>query len=144
MRFLLLVLGLLAALHVHAAEPPLEVTVSRPGLAPITFEPKVDADGVARVALADLTRGRPPAERLPSDLELEIRTTTLGPWMTVNLALFGSKPRGEKRVSRDGMAIAMPVTERRSTHRSVELRAGETAELSLEGYRLSVKRPGAL
>ena len=143
MRVMLL-LAFLLALPVQAAEPPLELTVSRPGIAPVMFEPVVDADGVARVVLADLTRGRSPSERLPSDLELEIRTTTLGPWMTVNVGLFGSKARGEKRVSRDGMAIAMPVTERRSTHRSVELRAGETAELSLEGYRLSVKRPGAL
>jgi hypothetical protein len=144
MRVAILLLGFLLAAPLQAGEPPLELTLSRAGAPPIKFEPVVDAEGTARVILADLTRGRPASERLPSDLELEIRTTNFGPWMTVNVGLFGTKPRGEKRVSRDGMAIAMPVTERRSTHRSVELRAGETAELSLEGYRLSVKRPGAL
>jgi hypothetical protein len=142
MRIVPLLLALVLALPVQAGEPPLELTVSRPGLAPITFEPAVDADGVARVVLADLTRGRPPAERLPSDLELEIRATTLGPWMAVNLGLYGTKPRGEKRVSRSGMAIAMPVTERRSTHRTIELKSGESTQVSLENLRFTVKRPG--
>jgi hypothetical protein len=142
MRVLLFVLGLLAGLPVQAAEPPLEITLSKTGVAPVTFEPAVGPDGVARVALADLTRGKAPGERLPADLELEVRTSTFGPWMTVNIGLFGAKPRGEKRVSREGMAIAMPVTERRSAHRTVELRAGETVELPIEGYKLRIRRPG--
>jgi hypothetical protein len=142
MRIVPFLLGLVVALPAWAGEPPLEITISRQGIAPITFQPAVDANGMARVVLADLTRGRPPAERLPADLELEVRTSTFGPWMTVNLGLFGATSRGEKKVSRDGMAIAMPVTERRSTHRSVELRAGEAVELPIEGYKLRIRRPG--
>jgi hypothetical protein len=76
-------------------------------------------------------------------MELEVRTVTFGPWMTVNLALYGTRARGERRVSQKGVAIAMPVTERHSTHRSVELRAGESAQVMLESVQLSVKRPGA-
>jgi hypothetical protein len=143
MRIVPLLLALVLALPAWAGEPPLEITVSRQGMAPVTFQTAADANGVARLALADLTRGRPPAERLPSDLELEVRASTFGPWMTVNIGLFGAKTRGEKRVARDGMAIAMPVTERRSTHRTIELRGGESAELTLEGYKLKIRRPGA-
>jgi len=141
MRITLTVLSLGFAVSLQAAEPPLELTLARRGVPSITFEPTTYQDGTARIALADLTRGRPKVERLPPDTELEIRTATLGPWMSVNLGLYRTTAQSERRLTKEGIALSMPVSERRSTHRSIELRPGESAQVPLDGFVLTVKRP---
>jgi len=140
MRIALAVAALGSSFAVCAADPPLEFTLAHAGAEPITFEAPADEPTV--IALADLTRGKPRSVRLPDDAALEIRPSSLGPWMSVNLALHRATARAERRIDKPGVAMSMPVADRSSTHRSVELRPGQSAEVPLDGFVLTVTRLG--
>jgi hypothetical protein len=127
----------------HAQVAPLEVTVARPGGKPVPLDvASMTGEDVQRVSLGDLTRGRPAAERLPSDAELALQTTRAGTRLSVNVAVYRAESSGERRAGREGASVTAPLaTEKRSTHRTVELAPGETRALELEGLVVTLKRP---
>jgi hypothetical protein len=141
---LALALPALAAPLAHAQPAPLEVTVAQSGGKPVPIDMStMTGEEVRRVSLGELTQGRPKGERLPGDAELAVQTTTAGQRMAVNVALYRTSASGERSAGTEGAKVTSPLTQdKRSTHRTVELKPGETRELALDGLIVTLKRPG--
>jgi hypothetical protein len=138
-----LALAFAASPLAHAQTAPLEVSVATSGGKPIPLDvAAMTGEEVKRVPLGDLTRGRPKNERLPADAELAVQTITAGQRMAVNVALYRAEASGERRTGKEGASISSArATAKRSTHRTVELKPGETRELALDGVIVTLKRP---
>lgn len=129
----------------HAQTVPLEVSVARAGGQPVALDvAAMTGEEVQRIALGDLTRGRPASERLPADAELALQTTSDGKRLSVNVAVYRADATGERRAGREGASVTSALaTSKRSTHRSVELAPGETRELVLDGLVVTLRRPAS-
>jgi hypothetical protein len=135
--------SLVPAAFAQAQATPLEVTVAQRGGKPVAIDMgTMTGEEVKRVSLGELTQGRPKAERLPGDAELAVQTTTAGPRMAVNVALYRTTVSGERSAGTEGAKVTGARSQdKRSTHRTVELRVGETSELALDGLIVTLKRP---
>jgi hypothetical protein len=143
LSLLLLVLVAVVNAPARAQTAPLEVSVARAGGKPIPLDvAAMTGEEVQRISLGDLTRGRPPDQRLPSDAELALQTMTAGERLSVTVAVYRADATGERRAGREGASVTSALaTAKRSTHRTVELAPGETRELVLDGLVVTLRRP---